>query len=230
MHLSASECQQLTDTVNYLFANVSRESIVHQFRIEYVRLPSNREILERSVHYEDAVAKAQSINQYFQVTGSQQAISPEQVLEMWEREKKGIEFTPENIERICRISLDNIHFQLQTTSDWAIAWLFTTRITASHLPSDLPLLLSQMVLDAYRQVDRCQSAANKPMPHFVWRSKFSKQKAARRLFGLSENATLDEVRSAYRTLCKQHHPDNGGSQEEFIRVRESYDILAASAI
>lgn len=37
-------------------------------------------------------------------------------------------------------------------------------------------------------------------------------------------ATLDEVKAAYRTLVKQHHPDTGGDPAEFDRVTKAYEI------
>jgi hypothetical protein len=40
--------------------------------------------------------------------------------------------------------------------------------------------------------------------------------------GLSRDASLDEVRSAYRDRVKQVHPDHGGTQAEFKRLRKAY--------
>ena len=33
--------------------------------------------------------------------------------------------------------------------------------------------------------------------------------------GLKNNATKGEIKSAYRRLVKQHHPDAGGEKERF---------------
>jgi curved DNA-binding protein CbpA len=35
-------------------------------------------------------------------------------------------------------------------------------------------------------------------------------------------ATEAQIRSAYRAKVKDVHPDHGGSQDEFRRVREAY--------
>lgn len=43
------------------------------------------------------------------------------------------------------------------------------------------------------------------------------------VLGVKENASVDDVKNAYRALVKIHHPDNGGLQEDFIRLREAYD-------
>ncbi|PSP83126.1 J domain-containing protein [Halobacteriales archaeon QS_6_64_34] len=47
--------------------------------------------------------------------------------------------------------------------------------------------------------------------------------------GLRETATVDEVKSAYRSRVKQVHPDHGGDEEEFKRVREAYTLAKQHA-
>jgi hypothetical protein len=44
--------------------------------------------------------------------------------------------------------------------------------------------------------------------------------------GLTADATPDDVEYAYRRLCLKHHPDRGGSAEEFKRVQAAYERLA----
>jgi hypothetical protein len=39
--------------------------------------------------------------------------------------------------------------------------------------------------------------------------------------GLNDNATIDEVKSAYRGLSKIHHPDTGGKQQDFLEITEA---------
>lgn len=221
MHLSDRHYQQLRDTVSFLFAHIPHDIISYLFQIEYIKSPQNREILERPSSFKDAVAKAESINQYLKVVGAQQEIEPAQVLEMWERERKGLEFTQDNLERICRVSLDRLDFQLQATCDWILAWLMTVRVKPHHQPEDLPILLSQMLLDANRK----HSESEEPL----WRAQPAREQTdARSLFGIAEDATLEDVHSTYRNLCKQYHPDRGGSAEDFIHLQESYDILIAA--
>ncbi len=38
----------------------------------------------------------------------------------------------------------------------------------------------------------------------------------------NENKTIEEIKKRYRQLIKQHHPDHGGAQEEFIRITKAY--------
>ena len=50
-----------------------------------------------------------------------------------------------------------------------------------------------------------------------------------RLLGLNSGAKLEEIKSSYRRLARQYHPDiNPGNQEaqaQFIRLTEAYKLL-----
>ncbi|PSJ41814.1 J domain-containing protein [Allosphingosinicella deserti] len=50
---------------------------------------------------------------------------------------------------------------------------------------------------------------------------------ARRLLGVAENATLEEIRTAHRRLIARVHPDTGGSAELAERVNVARDTLVA---
>jgi DnaJ-class molecular chaperone len=43
--------------------------------------------------------------------------------------------------------------------------------------------------------------------------------------GVSENATQEEIKKAYKKLAVQHHPDKGGNEETFKKISEAYDTL-----
>ena len=43
--------------------------------------------------------------------------------------------------------------------------------------------------------------------------------------GLKKNATQDEIKSAYRRLVKQHHPDAGGEKERFLSIQDAWETL-----
>lgn len=43
--------------------------------------------------------------------------------------------------------------------------------------------------------------------------------------GLTKDATGGEIKAAFRLLSKSLHPDQGGSADEFARLKEAYDIL-----
>jgi hypothetical protein len=52
---------------------------------------------------------------------------------------------------------------------------------------------------------------------------------ARRLLGLGEQASLQEIKAAYRRLCKQWHPDVHGpepqSSRQFQEIDAAYRLL-----
>ncbi len=52
-------------------------------------------------------------------------------------------------------------------------------------------------------------------------------KAALRVLGLGERATVQEIKTRYRELAKQHHPDggNGAKSEEIYRVIEANRVI-----
>ena len=53
---------------------------------------------------------------------------------------------------------------------------------------------------------------------------------ARLVLGIGPNATMDDVRQAYKRLVKLYHPDAGPSanREYYFRVREAYEYLSCN--
>lgn len=45
------------------------------------------------------------------------------------------------------------------------------------------------------------------------------------VLGIKPGATVMEVKRAYRTTVKRVHPDNGGSQKEFILAQRAYEFI-----
>lgn len=45
------------------------------------------------------------------------------------------------------------------------------------------------------------------------------------VLGLDPTCSVSDIQRAYRTLAKQHHPDNGGDVERFHEVSEAYEKL-----
>jgi molecular chaperone DnaJ len=43
---------------------------------------------------------------------------------------------------------------------------------------------------------------------------------------INRNATQDEIKKAFRTLSKTHHPDKGGNENTFKEMSEAYDTLS----
>lgn len=44
--------------------------------------------------------------------------------------------------------------------------------------------------------------------------------------GVSVYATSEEIRQKYKTLAQIHHPDKGGDEEKFKRIKFAYEILS----
>lgn len=46
------------------------------------------------------------------------------------------------------------------------------------------------------------------------------------ILNIPDDATCQEIKDAYRTLSKQHHPDNNGDREEFESITRAYKVLS----
>jgi len=54
-------------------------------------------------------------------------------------------------------------------------------------------------------------------------------KWARRVLGVPAHANKEQVRGAFRSAAKLHHPDAGGSPAGFTEIRRAYEIAYRSA-
>ena len=44
--------------------------------------------------------------------------------------------------------------------------------------------------------------------------------------GIGRGASADEIKKAYRTLAREHHPDKGGDPEVFKGIQEAHEVLS----
>lgn len=44
--------------------------------------------------------------------------------------------------------------------------------------------------------------------------------------GINREASLDDIKRAYRKLASQHHPDKGGDTNKFQEIQQAYEILS----
>ena len=46
-----------------------------------------------------------------------------------------------------------------------------------------------------------------------------------KVLDVKENATQGEIKSSYRRLVKQHHPDAGGEKDRFLAIQDAWETL-----
>jgi curved DNA-binding protein len=51
-----------------------------------------------------------------------------------------------------------------------------------------------------------------------------------KILGVHRGATEDEIKKAYRKLAMTHHPDRGGDEEQFKKIKEAYEKLTSGDI
>ena len=47
-------------------------------------------------------------------------------------------------------------------------------------------------------------------------------------FGLRHDATNADIRETYRRLALVYHPDKGGNEKDFVKLKIFYDIIRAA--
>jgi len=50
-----------------------------------------------------------------------------------------------------------------------------------------------------------------------------------KILGVSKDATLEEIKKAYKQLAHKYHPDKGGDVEKFKEINEAYQVLGNEA-
>ena len=46
------------------------------------------------------------------------------------------------------------------------------------------------------------------------------------ILGVDKNATIQEIKKAYKSKSKEFHPDSGGSEELFVNLKKAFDCLS----
>jgi len=166
------------------------------FLVAERRYPSPRQRAVRSVS--GARRRRQEIREYLDAIG--------------ERYAEGHPVAGEAVdfylpERDVAITFDaQAFFRIQHTDTHPV--LFEHEMPGHHLGARLPFEVPEVSLG--------------PDPDERTREIEATIRAAFRSLGLSRGATDAEVKRAYRERVKEVHPDHGGDEEEFRRLREAY--------
>lgn len=80
----------------------------------------------------------------------------------------------------------------------------------------------KLTIEALRQIERTGASdmldraftgfLALPMPESWWQ-----------VLGISQAASVEEIKVAHRRLVKEHHPDRGGDATKFQRIQEAYE-------
>ena len=50
------------------------------------------------------------------------------------------------------------------------------------------------------------------------------------VLGLQRDCSADDIKKAWRYLCRKHHPDNGGDADTFDDIQKAYQTLSTGMI
>lgn len=172
---------------------------------------------------------------------SKAAITEHQLLSLLEQSLKSIE----GISSESQLALFQRHFlvmnalyQLQelvaedgfllTISPLSIALLpYDAQVSTAIVDAQEEQVLRQYYLDWNNYKETSAEDVASLLDGF-WQRYVTKdqQQTAYELLGVSHNADWESVRQSYRRQVAEKHPDRGGNAEEFVRLREAYEILA----
>lgn len=79
----------------------------------------------------------------------------------------------------------------------------------------------------WSNLDRETTASVQDMLDGFWKRLLGEEQrpAALAELGLADDADTNAIRSRYRKLASEHHPDKGGDPDDFRRIREAYEQL-----
>ena len=96
----------------------------------------------------------------------------------------------------------------------------------SKLSNQSDVKLKQYYLDWQHYSNTSQQDVQDLLTGF-WQKYYAvdKKLAALNVLQLESIASFSEVKQSYRRLAALHHPDKGGRQDDFIQIREAYEVL-----
>ncbi|TKA51990.1 hypothetical protein B0A53_05074 [Rhodotorula sp. CCFEE 5036] len=88
-----------------------------------------------------------------------------------------------------------------------------------------PKLHEYLKKEHERVEDMADERARKAQEAFAKLMRGPRKDQHYRTLGLKVGATEVEIKTAFKTLARQHHPDKGGNPEKFKEVRSAYEAL-----
>ncbi|WP_286238640.1 DNA-J related domain-containing protein [Neptuniibacter halophilus] len=96
----------------------------------------------------------------------------------------------------------------------------------------LPAMPGEDAIRAYyldwSEFENSSSQSVQALLDSFWQRYHAEDETAQALsdLGLENGADWQSIKQAYRRLAALHHPDRGGDEKHFIRIREAYETLA----
>lgn len=109
-----------------------------------------------------------------------------------------------------------------------VSWLNETARLISIVKPKIDIEIEKVIKEAERKYEEWKSNFNHRHYTFVFDSKISTV-SAYNILGLPVGAGKLEIKSAFRQLAKKYHPDAGGQQKDFVKIREAYEVLIKSS-
>jgi len=102
--------------------------------------------------------------------------------------------------------------------------------TQASASAEIVISQTEKLSDYYRDWQNFENTDETDVDELLgsfWRrfASTDKQQAAYGILELEPNANMEDIKISYRRLAATHHPDKGGDQAMFIRIRQAYEIL-----
>jgi hypothetical protein len=197
---------------------------------------------------EELIKHLQTINDWYneqrRIEAERQARLKEEYLKIPFDEREKIEFInqvapkglwplencPEEVRLFERLKV--IEFvKLSQVIEWLnmpkgerVSWLNETARLIDIVKPKTDIEKEKARKETERKYKEWESNFNHRYYTFVFDSKISTV-SAYNILGLPVGASKLEIKSAFRQLAKKYHPDAGGQQKDFVKIREAYEVL-----
>ena len=118
------------------------------------------------------------------------------------------------------INIDSVNVSMETLHYQA---------TNSYL-SDLEGMAAEIVMQHYRDFSRFFDATPETVASLLdsfWAQfeVYDKHEEAFLVLGATPEMSFDQIQKIYRELASKHHPDRGGSRDDFVKIRQAFELI-----